>query len=299
MASSELKTNSSAAVFTTAVQSAVNGTRVLPSFASQKLPASIREALTYLSSVDVNGYAPIHHASVSGNVALLSSLLAVFAHVRAPLVDVRDKRGMTALHWAIQRAQGPAIKLLIDNGASLLRQDSEGRDSLMHAAVACAMSNDSQKNFFHDMSRYLIQSGADVAQKDKNGAIALHFAAESGDSQLVDILVEIGGSPVNTKDDDGENALFYALRESKLDAARRLIGHGVDLSSKNASKENIVDFCRALDYQDALEMFASILGPQQNAVSGSDPMELSSSANMFGSNTFNPTFNSQSNHLNR
>jgi len=73
----------------------------------------------------------------------------------------------------------------------------------------------------------------------------------------------------------------------------------VDLSSKNSSSENIVDFCRALDYQDALEMFSSILGPQQNAVSGSDPMELSSSANMFGSATFNPSFNSQSNHLNR
>jgi ankyrin repeat protein len=249
--------------------------------------------------VDVNGYAPIHHASVTGNVSLLSSLLAVFSQLRVPLVDMRDKRGMTALHWAIQRAQGPAIKMLIENGASLLRQDAEGRDSLIHASVACAMANDAQKNFYHDMTRYLIQSGADVAQKDKNGAIALHYASESGDSQLVDILVEIGGSPVNAKDDAGENALFYALRESKIDAARRLIGHGVDLSSKNSSSENIVDFCRSLDYQDALEMFASILGPQQNATGGSDPMELSSSANMFGSATFNPTFNSQSNHLNR
>jgi len=300
MASSELKTNSPSQAFTAALQSAVAAVHGLPSFSPKHLPGTLRDALTYVSSSDGNGYFPIHHAAVTGNIGLLDALCVVFASVRIPLVDVRDKRGMTALHWAIQRAQGPAIKKLVEAGASLLRQDFDGRDALMHAAVASAPAQDNQRSFFHDMVRYLIQSGADVAQKDKSGASVLHYAAESGDVALVDLLVEIGGCPVNSRDDSGENALFYALRESQLDAAKRLIGHGVDLSSSNSSNETVVEYCSSLGYQEALDMFASVLAPQNTNTKGfSDQMELSSSANLFGSNSFNPTFNSQSNHLNR
>jgi len=128
-------------------------------------------------------------------------------------------------------------------------------------------------------------------------ARALHYAAESGDSELVGILAELGASPVNAKDDEGENALFYALREGKIETAKCLIGLGVDLTSKNASDEDVVEFCRSIDCQEALAMFAVMLAPQQSPVVESK--ELASSANLFGSNTFRPSFNSQSNHLYR
>jgi len=297
MASSELKTSSSG-VFAASVQNAVSAVRSLASFTSVKLPTNVREALTYLNSADAAGYFPIHHAAVHGNLSLLGALLSVFAHVRVPVVDVRDRRGMTALHWAIERGQGAAIKQLVDGGASLLRQDLEGRDALMHAVIATSLGQSQQKQFFHDMTRYLLQSGADVTQKDKNGASALHFASESGDSELVGILVEVGASPVNAKDDEGENALFYALREGKIEAAKRLIGLGVDLSSKNSSNEDVVEFCRSINYQDAISMLTSLF-PSQQTVTVTDSKELASSANLFGSNTFNPTFNSQSNHFYR
>jgi len=297
MASTEQKTSSSG-VFAASVQSAVAVVRALSSFASVKLPTNIREGLTYLNSADDAGYFPIHHAAVTGNHSLLGALLSVFAHVRVPVVDVKDRRGMTALQWAIQRGQGAAIKQLVDGGASLLRQDLDGRDALMHAVIATSLAQTQQKQFFHDMTRYLLQSGADVTQKDTNGASALHYAAESGDSELVGILIEVGASPVNAKDDESENPLFYALREGKIEAAKRLIRHGVDLASKNSSNEDVIEFCRSINYQDALSMFASIFQSQQN-VTMADSKELASSANLFGSNSFNPSFNSQSNHLYR
>jgi len=258
----------------------------------------VREALTYLNCADAAGYFPIHHATVNGNNDLLGALLSVFSHVRVPVVDVRDRRGMTALQWGIQRGQGPAIKQLVDGGASLLRQDLDGRDALMHAVIATSLAQDQQKQFFYDMTRYLLQSGADVTQKDKNGASALHYASESGNSELVGILAEVGASPVNAQDDEGENALFYALRESKLDVAKRLIGLGVDLTSKNSSNEDVFEFCRSLNYMDALSMLASML-PSPQTIAMVDSKELASSANLFGSNSFNPNFNSQSNQIYR
>jgi len=150
-----------------------------------KAPQSVRDALALLSAPDLNGFAPIHHAAVNGNTELVALLGAVFACVRSPVVDVRDRRGMTALQWAIQRGQGAVIAKLVEVGASLTRQDAQGRDALHHAIIAAARANASDRSFYYNMVRFLLQAGADVTQKDSQGATALHMASGSGDVEMV------------------------------------------------------------------------------------------------------------------
>jgi ankyrin repeat protein len=276
---------------------AVNATRALGSFSARAYPQNLREALSFLVAPDVAGYAPLHHAAATGNNQLLESLLAVLVHVQPAVVDVRDKNGRTALQWAVLRGHGQAIQSLVNAGASLVREDNDGRCALQHAIVTAATAA-GQREFYHNMVRYFIQSGADVARRDSAGATALHLAAESGDVEMMGILVELGGSGVNVLDDDGETALFYAVRGGQIDAAKKLVDYGVDLQSANSSQETIADYCEALGDEKARSFLDSVLRPQgfHNVAAEKG---LNASANLFGSNAFQPVFTGNSAFVNR
>jgi len=221
----------------------------------------------------------------------------VLVWVRPSPIDVADNAGLTALHWAIKRGHGAAIQRLVQSGASLVKSESNGRSALHLAVSSSAEFPADRRPFFHDMVRYLIQSGGDVAWQDNDGATPLHYAAEINDIDLIAILVEIGGAAVNACDDEGESALFYALREGHVEAAKKLVDFGVDLQSQNASNETVVDFCQAVNDAACAEFLSMVLRPL--AASNGAKRELDTSANIFGSNTFRPVFSGNSSLVNR
>lgn len=73
----------------------------------------------------------------------------------------------------------------------------------------------------------LIQSGANVRAKDKNGKSALFLAAEKGHRQAVEVLIR-AGSPLDAQDEDGNTALMQAARKGHAEMARDLIQSGAD-----------------------------------------------------------------------
>jgi len=75
-----------------------------------------------------------------------------------------------------------------------------------------------------DRVRLLIQAGADVHARDKDGRTALMWAARCGDADRVRLLIQ-AGADVNARDDFGHTALDTAVKQDVIDAlqeARRL-----------------------------------------------------------------------------
>ena len=52
---------------------------------------------------------------------------------------------------------------------------------------------------------------------------------------------------VNLKDDDGHNALFYALRQKNYDICKLLIEHGVDMNNVGNDGKSILEIANAAD----------------------------------------------------
>ena len=63
-----------------------------------------------------------------------------------------------------------------------------------------------------DVMRILIDKGADVNAKNKNGATALILAADKGNAEIVSFLID-KGADVNAKDGNG-TALMLAANKT-------------------------------------------------------------------------------------
>ena len=130
-------------------------------------------------------------------------------------VNVKDKKGRTALHAAAHSGKVEAIDVLLKAGADVNAKDGKGWTPVFHAA-------DSEQVAAIDA---LVKAGADVNVKDKKGRTALHAAAHSGKVEAIGVLLK-AGAEVNVKDKDGGTALSVARSSGVMAVIRALKLHG-------------------------------------------------------------------------
>ena len=81
-------------------------------------------------------------------------------------------------------------------------------------------------------ARMLIERGADLSAKNKDGETPLHLASQAGQVEVACMLIERGADP-SARNNDGETPLHLASRSRQVEIARMLIERGADLSVQN------------------------------------------------------------------
>jgi ankyrin repeat protein len=130
-----------------------------------------------------------------------------------------DNYGETSLHWASSSGNDSAVRVLVELGADIDRQDSRGRTALINAA----------ENVQSSCVELLLALGADVSLVNKQGRAACHVAADWQRPASLCALVAAGGD-LDQRDSDGETPRMIATINSvqlptadEIDAARRRI----------------------------------------------------------------------------
>ncbi|KAI9768635.1 MAG: hypothetical protein M1840_004832 [Geoglossum simile] len=159
---------------------------------------------------------------VASSYGIMSVIRAILSRGINGMRDKYDGDGRTALSWAAENGNEPAVRLLIENSATLESKDSRyDRTALSWAA----------REGHEPVVKLLIDKGAELESENYGGLTALSWAAQRGHEPVVRLLLE-KGAKLNSRDRKGQSALSWAAQYGNEVVVNLLAGRGAELNSK-------------------------------------------------------------------
>jgi V8-like Glu-specific endopeptidase len=146
-------------------------------------------------------------------------------------IDIYGKDGKTALMKAALNKKNVFVKVLIEKGADVTLEDTDGNSALHSAAIKLSKKNS-------DIVNMLVEAGAKIEARNLLGETALLVAAKNLNLEAVKILIK-SGADKNALDKNNESALFPFARKGDKRAVKELIDLGIDVSVKNGTGQSI------------------------------------------------------------
>ncbi|KAL0274200.1 UNVERIFIED_CONTAM: hypothetical protein PYX00_006680 [Menopon gallinae] len=109
-------------------------------------------------------------------------------------VNLTDKSGYTALHYASRNGHLEMCKLLLSHNADVNSLTRAGRASSLHRTASAGHT---------DVFQFLLESGAKTDFKDSDGKTVLHRAVEANQENIVKIILDVDPQLAHEVDNKG------------------------------------------------------------------------------------------------
>lgn len=156
----------------------------------------------------------------------------------------RDKDGWTPLHWAAQDGHERLAEKLLELKVSTNAPDACGATPLM---IAC----------FNGQTRIveaLLQDrSTDVQQGNFFLSTALHYAAQRGHAQVIELLIE-AKAKADAMDRHSDTPLSWAAQNGHLDAVKKLLELKADPLLDNNASEDPMSLAKANGFEEVAEL---------------------------------------------
>ncbi len=124
----------------------------------------------------------------------------IVSHALHEGADVNNDGG-SALFTAIENDKLDIVEILLHHDADITLKNDGGRTALMWAI------------FMPNITKVLIERGADIDEVDKTGQTALSISADFGSVANIKILLEANAS-VEIRDNEGKTPLMHAVKQT-------------------------------------------------------------------------------------
>lgn len=216
---------------------------------------------------DELGCFPLHNAAGFGKQDLVEFFLKR-GHDPNKLCTTLDDIGQrkTALHSAVSGGKPSIVRLLVNSGrVSVNCLSYPGLQTPIYSSVL-------NRNL--EVTKLLIELGADVNVKDAARVSPLHHATVSQDNEIMKVLIQNGAS-LEAKSHDGLTPLLSATIQGTLDSVVLLAHFGASVNVTSIYGETALHFAVELNHLDKA-MFLWDNGTDVNAVdyNGASPLHL-------------------------
>ncbi|MDR2182392.1 MAG: ankyrin repeat domain-containing protein, partial [Treponema sp.] len=194
----------------------------------------------------LNHGAPIHARNSRGTtpfeIALVTSSGMVNTLLTKDRVLMADDNGLSPLHIAIkERASPPIIQAIIARGSRISAVDGEGRTPLRLALDLDAL----------DEAKILSDAGSDVFSPASDGKTPAAAALAKGDGAVRAVF---SGRAINARDGTGNTVLHYAAQTGRSGMIAVLLELGANKNLRNIAGESPADIARRWNYHDAASL---------------------------------------------
>jgi ankyrin repeat protein len=259
---------------------AQGNTPICDAVSGRSAAVTIRYLAQCGAELDVRrGFTPLYRAVVSGQLSLVRLLLSLGASVDHPIWT-----GARPLAIAASEAQLEIFQLLLDRGAQVDAHDSNRRSALHEVCEAKLDSitvrraqRRKARAAYVAMAAALLDRGAAVNRKDRDGNTPLLLAADHGLTQVVEMLLARSKANTGIKNCKGDTPLLAAVRMNQLETVATLLRHGVKadaraprLAKKNGYSEVLALFKRGVAKRSSVADLRAIyaLGKYKEALAG-------------------------------
>jgi ankyrin repeat protein len=181
-----------------------------------------------LNALNESGASPLYDAAGMGDLGMVELLLA-----RGADPNLAGKDRYPPLETAIGFRRLDVAELLYKAGVEV---NPPGVDLLN---VAAGLGGGGEA-----FVRWLLERGARLDRTDTSFAPALIIAAQTGNVETVQLLLDYGAD-VNTRiEEDGRTALHVAAASGWPDIVRALLEHGADVGALDVSGRSVLDAAR-------------------------------------------------------
>eukprot|EP00088_Acartia_fossae_P008522 TRINITY_DN14072_c0_g1_i3.p1 TRINITY_DN14072_c0_g1~~TRINITY_DN14072_c0_g1_i3.p1 ORF type:complete len:189 (-),score=27.59 TRINITY_DN14072_c0_g1_i3:91-657(-) len=179
---------------------------------------------------DKNDIEMLCRCSKRGNLPALTRVLTEGGHA---MINDKDFKGMTALHWAAVKGHLDIVQYLIQNKADIdVKNDKAGETALhMSTRKGCA-----------PVVKYLVQEGADLNIKDNQGLTALDIC--SGKKHLEDIARCLQQNGATSNQNDTEESNSDAAGVAKLKDKVAILENAVETAFRDGFKAGYKEGCQ-------------------------------------------------------
>src|SRR5260221_6327397 len=133
-------------------------------------------------------------------------------------VHVRNKNGRMPLHLASQHGLSGIVALLLKLGADVDAQDNDAMTPLLWVSQGLTPFGDASQTRITETAQLLLEHGASVHARNKNGQMPLHTASHHGRSDIVALLLKLGAD-VDAQDNDAMTLLSVSQHRNLFDDA--------------------------------------------------------------------------------